>query len=186
MTEHWFISDYHFYHKKLRLKYRLQWDSDDEMNEVMIQNTNELVKRNDFLYFIGDFTWRNHGIKILERLNGQIFFIYGNHDKKTIINKLKNYKNIVWHGEQKGIKIHGQKIFLNHYLMVSWNCCHWGSWHIHGHHHNPVPEEFYTGKVMNVGVDINDYKPINFGQVKDYMKTRPDNWNLIRKKYKEK
>ncbi len=187
MTEHWFVSDYHFHHRSLRERYRSHWDSNEEMNEALIENTNALVKRNDFLYFMGDFTWRKYGLNILKRLNGQIFFIYGNHDKRNIINKLKNYKNVVWHGEQKGIEAYNQKIFLNHYPMFSWSCSHWGAWQIHGHSHSDVSDiTMRIGKIMNVCIDVIDYRPINFGQVQTYMERRLDNWNLAESMKKNK
>lgn len=181
MQNHWFTSDFHLSHS-LMLRPEVcdrPWNTVDEMDQALIESVNNYVKSNDILYFLGDFAFKREKVELLSKLNGQVFFIYGNHDKKIQTNILKEMKNIVWWGNIKDIKLDDQKITLCHFMMSSWNCSHWGAWHLYGHHHKDVSTNS-QGKTMNVGVDLNNYNPIHFDQVKEYMKQRPDNWDLIK------
>jgi len=66
-----------------------------------------------------------------------------------------------------------------HYLMYSWPRSHYGSWLLHGHHHRAVASDW--GKIMNVGVDLNNFYPVSWPEVVEYMKGQPENWNLLRR-----
>ena len=71
-------------------------------------------------------------------------------------------------------------ITLCHYPMISWNKSHYNSWLLYGHvHNNEIP---LKGKMMNVGVDVNNFYPVSFTQVKEYMNKQPNNYNYIKKK----
>jgi calcineurin-like phosphoesterase family protein len=78
------------------------------------------------------------------------------------------------------IEIENKKVTLCHYPMKTWNCSHWGSWHLYGHHHHKTD---FGGKTMNVSLDANDMMPVSWEEVKEFMKNREDNWDMI---YKEK
>ncbi len=52
------------------------------MNETLIKNWNETVPEEGTVFFLGDFCMKGSTFwkSILERLNGKIYFIIGNHD----------------------------------------------------------------------------------------------------------
>lgn len=82
MIETFFISDTHFGHKNI-----LQYEPDarpfetvEEMNEVLIERWNSVVKSRDIIYHLGDFAFGKRNISIASRLNGKKRLILGNHD----------------------------------------------------------------------------------------------------------
>jgi len=181
--ETWFFSDAHFYHKRAIEMCNRPFSSLEEMNEGLIKNINSLVKKNDIFYYLGDLAFAGPEVveKLFNRLNGQWYYIIGNHDKWVSPNFMKSINKIKWWGDQKDIKINGQYITLNHYMMNVWNKSHYGAWHLYGHSHFDVSEHS-NGKTMNVCADLINYFPVNFEQVKSYMETRPSNWNMVDKK----
>jgi calcineurin-like phosphoesterase family protein len=54
------------------------------MNEKLIENWNVTVTNQDYVYFLGDFSFakdQNESVKILNKLNGrEVHLIMGNHD----------------------------------------------------------------------------------------------------------
>jgi calcineurin-like phosphoesterase family protein len=168
-----FESDFHFNHR-LMLQTRPQFHSLDEMNDTFIENHNKVVTEHDTVYYGGDFSWSDPE-PFLNRLNGHFVFIRGNHDKriprhKKIIHSVDGYYDT---------KFNEQKFTVCHYPMHSWNCSHWGSWLMYGHHHRPTD---FGGKTINCSMDARDFKPISWDEIVEYMKNRPDNWDLIKEK----
>lgn len=101
----WFVSDTHFFHKKLVRscpehfeKFR-NYETVDEMNEDIIFQWNKFISPNDTVIFLGDF-----GLNIpykdittvfnetMNKLNGNKIYIRGNHDNVLV----KNTPNIKW------------------------------------------------------------------------------------------
>ncbi len=78
-----YIGDTHFGHKSV-----LEFDSRpfadvEEMDKVMIQRWNSRVQKDDNVYIVGDFAYRNKQPEewYLEQLNGHKYLIIGNHDR---------------------------------------------------------------------------------------------------------
>ncbi len=79
-----YIADCHFYHAALNLYMdKRGFNSVEEMNAFMIQQWNNVVRKNDEVVILGDFSWAGaHETElILEQLNGKKFLITGNHDR---------------------------------------------------------------------------------------------------------
>jgi len=131
------------------------------MNEVLIRNWNERIRKEDTVYHLGDFGFGDYS-KILKRLNGNITLIRGSHDKY-----LSRYWNIEKVKDLLEIKIDNQIIVLCHYSMQSWPKSYHGSWHLFGHSHGKLKG---IGRSFDVGVDSNDYKPLSWEDVKHKMK----------------
>ena len=179
----YFTSDFHLSHDAIREYSNRPFDNIEDMNETIIQNFFDTVRGGDVVYFLGDLSWDTEVAKdFLFSIpkNISFHFIVGNHDKNPIIKVAKGFcDSVSW---MRDIKIKEQKITLCHYPMISWNCSHWGAFMLHGHHHsNIIEEKFPDGKIMNVGVDENDFYPVSFTQVQVYMEHRKDNWDLIKK-----
>lgn len=160
----YFTSDTHYGHANI-IKYSERPFKDTvEMNETMIRNWNEIVKPGDQIYHLGDFGFMQEPEldKILSRLNGQKFLIWGNHDQ--VIKKSKALQaHFAWCRDYYEIKTEyegkDQKIVLCHYPMVSWNKMHRGSWMVHGHCHGNLKYPF-KGRIWDAGVDPNGFKLI--------------------------
>lgn len=151
-----FISDTHFDHTNIIRYCKRPFKSTDEMNMTMLNNWNNTVKSNDVVFFLGDMGFGKGSRRAdywLKKLNGNIFFIKGNHEK--ISRKDNVYDRII-------LKHKRRKFFVTHDPKdVPSN---WKDWAICGHHHNNKPEEFplvnKKTKRINVSVELIDYKPI--------------------------
>src|SRR5690349_6114561 len=89
----YFSSDWHLGHANI-IKYDNRPFKDvEEMNSVIINNHNSIVKPEDEFYFLGDFCMGDHSKAegYLQRINGKKYFIRGNHDKKQTIDLYKQY-----------------------------------------------------------------------------------------------
>src|ERR1035437_8492230 len=165
----WITSDSHYYHSNIILycrrpyigegeteiqEGRHRWKNkltgrvqSDKMTEAMIRSHNELVKPEDTVYHLGDFTFGTTSdvIKLLRRLNGNYKFVYGNHDKalhdfSTIIDQYSDLKpRIEFLGNLAEVNIDGQDITLCHYPLLLWNKKHHGAWCLCGHSHYTLP-----------------------------------------------
>ena len=181
-------SDTHFYHsntlkwdmrKSFSSQTELEYDKTiltedtEKMNETLISNWNSVVGKNDLVYHLGDIGFASHTKirSILERLNGKIHLIQGNHDKWKVIKKLNdlfvavdNYKEIK-HQYEKEV----YHICMMHYPIASWNRSHYGSLMLHGHAHGGY---IGNGKIIDVGVDteLANYYPLLLDDVIEYSK----------------
>lgn len=172
--EIWFLSDTHFDHDNL-IKHgaRKGFINSSEADDCMADNIRKKVKQGDMVYFVGDFAmWHHDDIFQGYKFPGNWCILRGNHDK--------GWKAKAQYPTIKDIMIEDQKITLCHYPMYSFNCSHWNAWQIYGHHHTDV-SHIVTGKRMNVCVDLHNFSPVSWEQVKEYMKNRPDNWDLIKR-----
>ena len=162
MNDIFVTSDTHFFHKNI-LKYQPDerpFDSVEEMNEKIIENWNAVVKPNDLIYHLGDFAFAQpHKVDgILRRLNGQKFFIWGNHDKSMHDKAVASH--FQWMRNYHELKIEKQYVVLHHFPILSWNRMHHGALHFYGHTHGSIPYVF-EGQSLDVGVDTNECKPYN-------------------------
>lgn len=140
-----------------------------EHDEALVQNWNTVVTRDDIVYHLGDLGLCHSTYlgKILNRLNGSIHIILGNHDKTALqISKTANVKRFASISDSKYIRVENQHIFLLHYAMRTWRSSYHGSWHLFGHSHGRMAP---FGKSFDVGVDCWDYKPVSFDCVKQKM-----------------
>lgn len=134
----------------------------EEMDEQLIKNWNEIVSPKDDVYHLGDvmFTSKKPDVtNLFKRLNGQIHWIYGNHDKS-----FRNAAGAAWSGDYKELKVEGQKLILCHYPMMSWNGQMRGTIMLHGHCHGNLKHDG-TKLLIDVGVDCWDYKPVSFEEI---------------------
>ena len=164
MKNIFFTSDTHFCHNNI-IKYCDRPFSDvDEMDDVMIDRWNSAISKSDTVYHLGDFafgTVTKMG-RIMNRLNGNKILIKGNHDN------YKNMKKLSWSSihDVKEVSVGDQKIFLSHYPHRAWNNSYRGVWHLYGHVHGNLEG---IGKSFDIGVDIWDFSPVHFDQVKEKM-----------------
>lgn len=160
MKDIWFTADTHFGHTN-RLEYcNRPFSSVEEMNEILIENWNKVVKKFDMVYFLGDFGFKNQKVLfgIKGRLNGVIFPVRGNHDKNSDLEQFSKASDL------QEIYIDNKCIVLCHYSMNVWNKSHHGSWHLFGHSHGSLPDN-PNSLSFDVGVDCHNFTPISFEEV---------------------
>ena len=183
---YWFSSDYHLNHRGIVVHCHRPFKDVEEMNETIITNHNAVVQDKDEFYFLGDLCFGNEKViaQFLGRLRGKIKIIFGNHDKtlkkfaRKDLNAHSNLKGRVeFLGDFKEINILGQKITLCHYPLLTWNRKAYGSWMLAAHSHYNMPatrkEGVSLGKILDVGVDGNSFKPYSFEEIKRIMENKP-------------
>lgn len=174
IMSYFFTADQHYGHFNIIRYCNRPFKTIDEMDEELIKRHNEVVKNGDNVIHAGDFCWEKIYFPALEkyisRLNGNHTFLDGSHD---VWLKSSGRRKQIW---EKNID--GQVIVVCHYAMRVWSKSHYGSWQLYGHSHGTLPPE---GKQYDIGVDNNNFYPVSFEQIVEIMKTRPDNFNLVRK-----
>lgn len=133
------ISDTHFSHRNIitfekapgiRLR---PFSSVEEMDELMIERWNAVVKPGDRVYHLGDVAINRHALpKILPRLHGRKCLIKGNHD----IFKLRDY--LPYFDDIRAMKVlTGERVILTHVPIHPCNLLRFRG-NIHGHMHEHV------------------------------------------------
>ena len=204
MNNIWFVSDTHFMHKNLCLGVS-EWDDKEqscrnfqtleEMNELIVSNINKYVKEDDILYHLGD--WSFGGVKNIWEFRKlikckNIYLVPGNHDHHIKSNKILpnciirtfnlNSKDVFTEvlPELTKITIDKQEVILCHFPLDEWENMDRGSIHLHGHSHHTKD---YTdlnmyARRMDVGMDWEEFRPYNWDEIKEIMKERK-----IKKRY---
>lgn len=130
-----FTSDTHFSHENIIRFCNRPFKNVDHMNEELIRRWNEKVGPDDIVYHLGDFAWGGSDVwnKILQRLNGHIHLIMGNHDEKNLRQGyMRHFESVSY---QQHIYIEGKSIYLNHYPFLAFGGAYRGegaTWQLFG------------------------------------------------------
>lgn len=168
------ISDTHFSHYNIIKFNGRPFASVIDMNESIIKNWNNNISSNDIVYHLGDVGFGNSKIinDILYRLNGEIHLIVGNHEKTVLSNKqsCQRFSSIKDYYQFKYRSENGKEYFfvMSHYPFLTWNRSHYGSISLHGHCHSK--ENSRDIKRFDVGVDANNFTPVNIEYIIDFFK----------------
>ena len=129
-----YISDWHYGHKNVLHFDNRPWLTVEEMNAELIQRWNSVVEPGDVTYVLGDMFWCKpaESIPVLDKLNGQIVLVKGNHDYDSSILNRKFVKV----DDYMEIDDYGRKIVLCHYPIVCYKNHYHGWYHLYGHVHN--------------------------------------------------
>lgn len=177
-TMNFFTSDSHFFHRKILSYCSRPFPDVEAMDQELVERWNAKVGKADTVFHLGDFCFgRGSKAQMIEHarfyrscLNGQIHFIYGNHDKAARLAQEK-YKIFESVSNLSEININGQDIVLCHYAMRTWRKSHRGSWHLYGHSHGNLPDD-PNSLSFDVGVDCHNFAPISFDEVSEIMKKK--------------
>lgn len=166
-----FTSDTHFGHANIIKYCNRPFKSFAEMDNEMVHRWNTVVQPSDAVYHLGDFAFGRDATdeyiaNIAHRLNGNVHFILGNHDK--------NIQRLDWFFESikpyDEIEVEGQRIVLFHYGLRTWHHDLRGVWQLYGHSHGGLPP---FGKSLDIGVDSWAYTPVSFEELKKIMDACP-------------
>jgi len=173
MSDIYFSSDHHFYHHNIIKYCNRPFHNVDEMNSAMITKWNEVVKPNDFVYYLGDFAFAKpeQMQAIFSSLNGtKILAGIGNHDNGAV-------KRLSWSSPPTkfaNLLFKEEWHYLSHYptdiISEADTKKFKHKYYFHGHCHG-------TGGIhknkIDVGVDCWGYSPIIIEQLIQTMKERP-------------
>lgn len=185
----WFTSDTHYNHSNI-CRGTTNWidpvtcrefNTVEEMNEILINNINNTVDKDDILFHLGD--WSFGGFEQIEIFRSQlvcknIHVILGNHDHHIERNKegIQSIFSSVNHYVELDVRhqtLDIPKLVLMHYPIASWNNMARNSIHLHGHVHLPSDKRIGRGKMMDVGMDGNDLYPIGLEEILSLMENQP-------------
>ena len=157
-----FTSDMHLHHENIIRYSDRPFKNAEEMNEEIIRRFNERVKSEDIVYDLGDRLFKGKDKNILNRLNGKIIHICGNHDGNNSVSS-DIQKCYLYIGNEKICLVHNPeyadpecKINLVGHVHKSWKIRRLG----------------YNSIMLNVGVDQWNYYPITLEEAFNYI----SNW----------
>lgn len=182
-----FISDLHFSHAIIMKYDNRPFKTVEEMNKTIIENWNNTVKPEDTVYILGDTFNERSSFKekseLLEKLNGRLHYIVGNHDSLKELQKFERFESIDMYKVlnmtvNRNNKIEPIKVVLSHYPFVSHEFAFTKDYSLmlYGHVHNSFEEDTVNCvKLLTANQSINPKKlpSLNVGCMMDYMNYTP-------------
>lgn len=163
MSKVWVISDTHWGHKNI-LKYRPEFNSLVEHNELILDNLLSAVSKRDTLWMLGDMFFDMDSVsyaRIIRQYVGNIHWVLGNHDSDNN-NRQEVIREILY--EDLVDKVHGiakcGRVWMTHAPMHPAELR--DKPNIHGHMHK---DKLDDKRYFNANVDVNDYKPVAFQEI---------------------
>lgn len=188
MAEKFITADLHLGHGAIIKHCNRPFKNYQEMDECLITNWNARVRDGDLVYIVGDAIWAREEYtyrKYMKALNGTKILIKGNHDNKNVLRKVKDVYAKVTTRER--IKCGEHMIVADHFPLYHWDRSHFNAYHVHGHNHGNIKDIYdNTGKILDVGVDTNNFYPYHIDEVLKIMETKPDNCNYIQPEHRYK
>lgn len=182
-----FTSDTHFGHARIIELCNRPFKDVNHMNEIMIERWNNVVKPDDVVFHMGDVALGSiaDSLPLVGRLNGHKFLVPGNHDRifsgesekkreRFYPEYMKVFQAIL--PECTSINLFGRSITLSHFPYqgdsqendrhVDKRPVDNGLPLIHGHIHEKRRIE---GRMFNVGVDVNDFRPVHEDTIREWI-----------------
>lgn len=188
-----YTSDMHFGHRNILNFCKRPFATEKEMNLALIENWNAVVRPNDIIFNLGDFCWwdSNRDIqKIFNKLNGKIYFQFGNHDTKKGLREVPSHVEMLDDVVHTWIKFEEDpttyEVVTSHYPLLTYAGKMRGVYHFFGHIHSgpgsigseaslPLDKNMY-----DVGVDNNGLYPIEFRDIIKKIKPKvPFNYPVL-------
>lgn len=156
-----FTADTHFGHAGARALYRRPFRSVAEMDAAIIERWNEVVRPDDEVWHLGDFSvGQKPGrvVELLESLNGAKHLITGNNDDDSVV------RSGTWQSVQpyREVVADGQHLILCHYPFRTWRNMARGWIDLHGHSHGRLRPQAWQ---CDVGVDAWEFRPIDIAAI---------------------
>lgn len=195
----YFTSDHHFYHARVIQYCSRPFLNVEEMNEKMIVEWNNVVAPYDTVYYLGDFSMAFRAVELYtKRLNGIKILYAGNHDfvhpahkkSKNEENQKKWIQSYLDNGWAE-VHISGEMnipgvatVNINHLPYLEGgsgqDIRHGkfrpnddGRWLLCGHVHEKWAQR---GKMINVGVDVRNFKPISIIEISAIINAAPEGY----------
>lgn len=179
----WFTADQHFDHVNMIDYMNRPFTSTRDMEDKLVGLWNAVIPPNNSeytVYTLGDFSWgsQSEAIKILERLNGTIHLIPGNHDywlrnmpshKLVALSSVVSIELPIVTLEFSDVRNVQTVVVLSHYPLRTWDRMRHGAYHLYAHSHCWLPG---IGRSIDVGIDCQDYMPISLRQVLGRLKNK--------------
>lgn len=188
MGNTWVTSDLHIGHDKSFLYGPRGFESIIEHDRVLVHNWNELVNPDDIVYVLGDVILKHnledidfsYGLSALQKLNGRLVIIRGNHDSVNKIEKYKGCSNVVSAGDAALYlnypEVGSYHFYLSHYPTLVFHkklkTLKTTLINLYGHIHQK--ERFYQGYpyMYCVCLDAHDMRPVLLDSIIEEIKVK--------------
>lgn len=192
----WWSSDFHIGHYNVIAYSSRPVKNVNEMNEMIVNNWNSVVTQDDDMWFLGDFCMNHKYLSYLPRFNfHHMIWVLGNHDKRSRIERelkdgcLKSIEDKVTVIDECITTIDEKKFHVVHRPMSGSDECPSIVGHVHEkwrflpanvviteHSRNHDNEsKVLLQPVLNVGVDVHNYLPINDEQILRFFNEQDSN-----------
>lgn len=171
----------------------------ETMSEALVENWNTVVPVEATVYVLGDVAMGKlpGSLVAISRLNGRKVLVAGNHDRCWAGHGAKAARSISMYLEAGFAEVHQTGIALNidgRHFEVShfpyalaendgrgarferWQPIDRGSWLLHGHVHERWRQR---GRMINVGVDAWNYRPVTIPQILDLVAAGPQDLDRL-------
>ena len=177
----YFTSDLHLNHDREFVWKERGFSSVDDMNEVLIDNINSIVREKDTLYILGDImlnkSKQDNSVEMFNKIVcNDIHIISGNHDtddRIKLYNTLPGIKEVCTAKTMKYGKYH---FYLSHYPTFTGNLndkaltqiliCLYGHTHQKSNFYNDIPFMYH------VGVDSHNGMPVEINDIIEEIKSK--------------
>lgn len=174
MTRVFFTADEHYRHRNIAEYCGRPWKSTAQMEQKLIFEHNRVVGKEDEVFHLGDFAFvsRQDSMRvksIVEKLNGTHHLILGNHDEIKPFTYVKcgfeSVHTAFWFevDEYSFVLAHDPSIYTvfqnDHETVV-----------LVGHIHNLFQHMLPERRIINVGVDVWDYKPVSLEEILELLR----------------
>ena len=175
-----FTSDTHFCHDRGFVYEPRGFKNIDEMNAAIVERWNSVVKPEDTVYHLGDAMLNDNtlGSELIEKLNGHIIMIRGNHDTNNRLLIYEGLKNVDDCGKWADLVKCGKYTFyLSHFPTNTSNLekdAHLSQHIINLYGHTHQKTNFYNDipYMYHVGVDSHNCYPVSVDQIIEDIKEK--------------
>lgn len=160
-----FTADLHLLHPKI-VDICNRPTTINEHDEWLIDRINSVVGKKDELYILGDVSMasKEKTDKLLQKIHGDKKLIIGNHDNNIVHSTYFKSVSQIYNFKFDSESYPNMRIILCHYPIASWEEKVLGTAHLYGHVHGRYENR---GLSFDIGVDANNYYPLNLEQVYD-------------------
>lgn len=172
----YFTSDLHFGHKPIIEFCGRPFMTVQDMNEILVWNINNTIKKDDLLYVLGDFSFypKDNNVQIIKSINCPVVLIRGNHDHSGRIRNV-GFADMF---TELDIILGSHLVTLSHFPFA-WDVNDHrygkgeyedkyagsrpkdvGQWLLHGHTHSRERID-RARRTIHVGTDAWNYSPIS-------------------------
>lgn len=166
MTRNLFIGDLHIGHRGVSEKFRTQFSSDEEHDEIILDNVASSLRKRDTLWLLGDICFKVEKFKLFDKIFKSCQttnIILGNHCHQAFPRFcLDNYTSVNVFGLQKKFgcwithaPIHEDELYRAH--------C------VYGHTHNKVID---NPRYLCVSCEQVDFKPVTLEFIRETFTSR--------------
>jgi len=162
-------ADWHLGEDRFELMGRPFATKKQHINHLIAEH-NMIVGHDDIVYVNGDVCYQKspESLPLIEKFCGHKILIRGNHDRVFTDEQLAPYfEQIIPEGEGIEIDIEGIPCYITHYPT----CGRVDRFNLTGHIHSAWK---YQKNMLNVGVDVNGFRPVNFTRIPFHLKAITD------------